>query len=63
MKNRNLILGNQLMRSGKLEDAVAAYEIAIASHPSFPWSHYQLGQALEKLGRWEDALVAYQKAI
>jgi tetratricopeptide (TPR) repeat protein len=63
MKNRNLILGNQLMRSGKLEDAVAAYEIAIASHPSFPWSHYQLGQALEKLGHWQDALVAYQKAI
>jgi tetratricopeptide (TPR) repeat protein len=63
MKNRNLILGNQLLRSGKLEEAVAAYEIAIASHPSFPWSHYQLGQALEKLERWEDALVAYQKAI
>ena len=51
------------MRSGKLEEAVAAYEIAIASHPSFPWSHYQLGQALEKLGHWQDALVAYQKAI
>ena len=59
----DLIRGNQLMRSGKLEEAVVAYEIAIASHPSFPWSHYQLGQALEKLELSEDALVAYQKAL
>ncbi|MDT9191176.1 MAG: tetratricopeptide repeat protein, partial [Limnospira sp. PMC 894.15] len=54
--------GNQLLRSGKLEEAVAAYQKAIALHPNFHWSHYKLGEALEQLGRLEEARVAYQKA-
>ena len=59
----DLIRGNQLLRSGKLEEAVAAYQSAIAHNPSFHWSHYKLGEALEKLGRCEDAAVAYRNAI
>ena len=59
----DLIRGNQLLRSGKLEEAVAAYRSAIAHNPSFHWSHYKLGEALEKLGRWEDAIAADQKAV
>jgi glycosyltransferase involved in cell wall biosynthesis/predicted SAM-dependent methyltransferase len=59
----DLIRGNQLLRSGKIEEAVAAYQSAIAHNPSFHWSHYRLGEALEKLGRWEDAIVAYRKAL
>jgi tetratricopeptide (TPR) repeat protein len=59
----DLIRGNQLLRSGKIEEAVAAYQSAIARHPSFHWSHYKLGEALEELGRWEEAIVAYQKAV
>ncbi|WP_180274562.1 tetratricopeptide repeat protein [Tychonema bourrellyi] len=59
----DLIRGNQLLRSGKLEEAVAAYQSAIAHNPSFHWSHYKLGEALEKLGRWEDAIANYKTAI
>ena len=59
----DLIRGNQLLRSGKIEEAVAAYLSAIAHNPSFHWSHYKLGEALEKLGRWEDAIAADQKAV
>jgi hypothetical protein len=51
------------LRSGKLEEAVAAYQSAIADNPSFHWSYYKLGEALEKLGRWEDAITNYKTAI
>ncbi|EDZ95793.1 TPR repeat-containing protein [Limnospira maxima CS-328] len=55
--------GNQLLQSGKLEEAVDAFQKAIALHPHFHWSHYKLGEALEKLGRLEEAVVAYKNAI
>ncbi|WP_423241845.1 glycosyltransferase 61 family protein [Limnospira fusiformis] len=58
----DLVRGNQLLRSGKLEEAVDAFQKAIALHPHFHWSYYKLGQALEKLGHMEEARVAYQKA-
>ena len=29
--------GNKLLRSNQLEEAVAAYQKAIALHPPFPW--------------------------
>ncbi|QJB29717.1 tetratricopeptide repeat protein [Limnospira fusiformis] len=58
----DLVRGNQLLRSGKLEEAVDAFQKAIAHHPHFHWSHYKLGEALEQLGRLEEARVAYQKA-
>lgn len=59
----DLVRGNQLLRSGKLEEAVDAYQKAIAHDPSFHWSHYKLGEALERLGSLEEAVVAYKKAI
>ncbi|MGI0501044.1 tetratricopeptide repeat protein [Limnospira platensis] len=55
--------GNELLRNGKLEEAVAAYQKAIANYPNFHWSHYKLGEALEQLNRWEEAIAAYEKAI
>ncbi|ULB45230.1 tetratricopeptide repeat protein [Limnospira fusiformis KN01] len=54
---------SELLQSGKLEEAVDAFQKAIALHPNFHWSHYKLGEALEKLGRWEEAKVAYHKAV
>ncbi|MDT9179478.1 MAG: tetratricopeptide repeat protein [Limnospira sp. PMC 1238.20] len=55
--------GNQLLRSGKPEEAVAAFQKAIALHPHFHWSHYKLGESLGALGRWEEAVDAYKKAV
>ncbi|RAQ40019.1 hypothetical protein B9S53_18200, partial [Arthrospira sp. O9.13F] len=55
--------GNQLLRSGKLEEAVDAFQKAIAHHPDFHWSHYKLGEALEQLGRLEEAKAAFEKAL
>lgn len=59
----DLLRGNQLMRSGQLEEAVAAYQNAIARYPSFHWSYSQLGEALEQLGRIEEAIAAFRQAI
>ncbi|UWU47491.1 tetratricopeptide repeat protein [Limnospira platensis] len=55
--------GNQLLQSGKLEEAVDAFQKAIALHPDLHWSHYKLGESLAALGRWEEAVDAYKKAV
>ncbi|EDZ92885.1 Tetratricopeptide TPR_2 repeat protein [Limnospira maxima CS-328] len=59
----DLVRGNQLLRSGKPEEAVDAFRKAIAHHPHFHWSHYKLGEALEHSEDWLNAVAAYQKAV
>ena len=59
----DLVRGNQLLRSGQLEEAVDAFRKAIALHPDFHHSHQQLGKALEKLGNYEEAVEAYKLGI
>ncbi|MGI0501037.1 tetratricopeptide repeat protein [Limnospira platensis] len=51
--------GNELLRNGKLEEAVAAYQKAIARDPSFHWYHQKLGEAFERLERWQEAIASY----
>ncbi len=55
--------GNQLLRSNKLDEAIAFYQRAIALNPSFHWYYRKLGEALEKLERYEEAVVAYHQAV
>ncbi|MGI0501000.1 tetratricopeptide repeat protein, partial [Limnospira platensis] len=59
----DLLRGNQLLRNGKLEESVAAFQGAIAHNPNFHWSHYKLGEALEKLGHLDAAQAAYRQAM
>lgn len=47
--------GNRLYRAGKVAEAVAVYEKAIAGGNNAPELHYNLGTALLKLGRYQDA--------
>lgn len=61
--NSSLIRGNQLLRSGKLEDAVAAYKNVVLFYPNFHWGYYKLGEALEQLELWEEAAKAYNHAF
>lgn len=55
--------GNEFLRSGELDQAVAAYQKAIVHNPDFYLAHHNLGEALEKLERWEEAVKAYEKAV
>lgn len=55
--------GNEFLRGGKLEEAVTAYQKAIAHDPSFHWYHRKLGETFENLGRWSEAIAAYQQAV
>ena len=41
---------------GKLDEAVAAYRLAIAFNPDFSWSHNNLGDVLIKQEMWEEAV-------
>ena len=51
--------GNQFLRQGKLEEAIASYEKAIELNPQFAWSYQSLGEALEQVGRIDEATVSY----
>jgi tetratricopeptide (TPR) repeat protein len=55
--------GNQLLQQGKLEDALAAYRLAIELNPDLSWSHHNLGEALGKLGKLDEAIAAFRCAI
>ncbi len=55
--------GNALDAAGRHDEAVAAYEQALAARPAWDAAHFNLGCALEALGRRESAQRAYEAAI
>ncbi|GGA56311.1 tetratricopeptide repeat protein [Okeania sp. KiyG1] len=63
MVQTNFKTANQLLREGKLDDAVAAYREAIALNPGFSYGHHNLGEALVKVGRIEEAIAAFRQAV
>ncbi len=54
---------NQLLREGKLDQAVAAYRQAITVNPGFSHAHHNLGEALVKAGRFDEAVAAFRRAV
>ncbi|MEG4311021.1 MULTISPECIES: tetratricopeptide repeat protein [unclassified Microcoleus] len=54
---------NQLLREGKLEEAVVAYRRAIEQNPQFYGAYQNLGETLGKLGRLDQAVEMYRKSI
>ncbi|NEN90244.1 MAG: tetratricopeptide repeat protein [Okeania sp. SIO3H1] len=63
MVQTNFKTANQLLREGKLDDAVAAYREAIALNPGFSHGHHNLGEALVKVGQIEEAITAFRQAV
>jgi len=49
-------LGVALQDAGRLEEAAAAYETALAADGSFPDAHFNLSGIYEALGRGAEAL-------
>jgi tetratricopeptide (TPR) repeat protein len=56
-------LGYEYSRQNRLEEAVAAYAIAVENKPDFDQAWFNLGRANAKLGRTDRAIEAYQRAI
>lgn len=52
-----------LRRSGRVEEAIAAYEELLRSEPDLPDSWYNLGWLRRQAGRYEAALDSYAEAL
>jgi TolB-like protein/Flp pilus assembly protein TadD len=61
--NVTVALGNQMAVLGRLDEAVALEQAAIALDPLRSGSHQQLAFALTALGRYDEAEAAMRKAI
>ncbi len=55
--------GNDLLREGKYNEAMMAYDQAIKINPQNPIVWYNKGFLLSNLGKYEEAIKAYDKAI
>jgi superkiller protein 3 len=54
---------NELLRMGKLSEAIQVYYQVIEQQPDFAYAYHNLGEALAQQGELSAAIVAYQKAI
>ena len=56
-------MGNTLKDLGKLEEAIEAYNKALAIKPNFADAYYNMGNILKGQGELEEAIVSYEKAL
>jgi len=61
--SQELKTANELMRLGKLDEAIAAYNRAIKFNPNSAFSYYYLGEAFAKKGQLKKAISAYYSAL
>jgi tetratricopeptide (TPR) repeat protein len=59
----HVMLGNVLVRDGRLEDGLAQYQRALELHPEDPEARINLARALEQLGRQDEALAQCRALI
>jgi len=55
-------LGNLALEEGRIEEAIARYEAAIAADSQHAVAHFNLGVAYKRAGRLEDAVRALRHA-
>ena len=56
-------MGIALKEQGKLEEAIEAYNKALAIKPDYAEAYYNMGNALKDQGKLEEAIEAYNKAL
>ena len=56
-------LGASLLQQGKVDEAVAEFQKALALDPKYTAAHLNLGYAYDRQGRPEEAMSQYQKII
>lgn len=59
----DFMLGNIYLQQEKLEDAVAAYEVAVEKYPKFRRAHRNLGLIYVQSGEFDKAVPALSKAV
>ncbi len=52
-------VGRALLQDGKTEEAMKAFENAVALHPQGLWPNFYYGLCAYQLGNWEDAIAAF----
>ncbi len=60
---RHFNRGTALLRQDRTEEAVAAFEQALALHPHYGEARYNLALALGRLGRVDAAIEAYRRVV
>ena len=56
-------MGIALQKQNKLEEAIEAYNKALAIKPDYCRRYYNMGIALQGQGKLEEAIEAYNKAL
>jgi tetratricopeptide (TPR) repeat protein len=57
------VLASQLAKQNKFDEAIALYNTALSYKPTFPETHFFLGNAFDQLGRPDEAVAEYEKAL
>jgi tetratricopeptide (TPR) repeat protein len=57
------VLGSELAKAGKFNEAIEYYQTALRYKPGFPEAHFFLGNALDEQGKLAEAVAEYQKAL
>ena len=56
-------LGNILKEVGRLDEAEASYQQALALRPDYIAAHLNMGNTMRELGRADEAKASYQQVI
>jgi protein O-mannosyl-transferase len=56
-------LGNTLLQKGRVDEAIAHFQIALQIKPDNAETHYKLGNALAQKGKEDEAILHYQRAL
>jgi tetratricopeptide (TPR) repeat protein len=56
-------LGAALLRQGKVDEAIAHYQLALQIEPGGADAHYNLGNALLRKGKVDEAIAQFQQAL
>ena len=56
-------LAMEQVKSGRLEEAVDAFQALLAADPNYSAAYFHGGQTLEKLGRLDDARDFYRRGL
>ena len=57
------VLGSELAKAGKFNEAIPYYQTALRYKPGFPEAQFFLGNALDEQGHYAEAVAEYQKAL